>query len=142
VAGRHEQELWKRTTVEGWSDSVELGGELNDIMLVAASRSGGILFLAEHHGEAIAAAALDIEGDIALLAGASTIPRARKLGAQASLLGERLRYAAHAGCELAMMGAEPGSASQRNAERQGFRIAYTRTKWRLCDAAGASQEVP
>jgi hypothetical protein len=30
-----------------------------------------------------------------------------------------------------MMCAESGSASQRNAERQGFRIAYTRTKWRL-----------
>ena len=37
----------------------------------------------------------------------------------------------HAGCDLAMMGAEPGSSSQRNAERQGFRIAYTRTKWIL-----------
>jgi hypothetical protein len=30
-----------------------------------------------------------------------------------------------------MMGALPGSSSQRNAERLGFRIAYTRTKWRL-----------
>jgi hypothetical protein len=30
-----------------------------------------------------------------------------------------------------MMCAQPGSASQRNAERHGFRIAYTRTKWRL-----------
>jgi len=29
------------------------------------------------------------------------------------------------------MGALPGSASQRNAERNGFRIAYTRIKWRL-----------
>jgi hypothetical protein len=28
-----------------------------------------------------------------------------------------------------MMGALPGSASQRNAERQGLRIAYTRAKW-------------
>jgi len=35
------------------------------------------------------------------------------------------------GCDLAVMCAEAGSASQRNAERQGFRIAYTRTKWRL-----------
>jgi hypothetical protein len=24
---------------------------------------------------------------------------------------------------------QPGSGSQRNAERHGFRIAYTRTKW-------------
>jgi hypothetical protein len=27
------------------------------------------------------------------------------------------------------MGALPGSGSQRNAERNGFRIAYTRIKW-------------
>jgi len=30
-----------------------------------------------------------------------------------------------------MMVAAPGSASQRNAERNGFRVAYTRTKWQL-----------
>jgi hypothetical protein len=30
-----------------------------------------------------------------------------------------------------MIVAAPGSDSQRNAERAGFRIAYTRTKWRL-----------
>lgn len=28
-----------------------------------------------------------------------------------------------------MMVAQPGSGSQRNAERQGFRTAYTRVKW-------------
>jgi hypothetical protein len=33
------------------------------------------------------------------------------------------------------MVAQPGSASQRNAERHGFRIAYTRTKWQLHEAA-------
>jgi hypothetical protein len=27
--------------------------------------------------------------------------------------------------------AEAGSNSQRNAERKGFRVAYTRMKWRL-----------
>ncbi|MCX6621649.1 MAG: hypothetical protein NTY38_11355 [Acidobacteria bacterium] len=42
-----------------------------------------------------------------------------------------MNYAASAGCDLAMMCAEPGSVSQRNAERQGFRIAYTRIKWEL-----------
>jgi hypothetical protein len=30
-----------------------------------------------------------------------------------------------------MMGASPGGQSQRNAEKNGFRIAYTRTKWQL-----------
>jgi len=41
-------------------------------------------------------------------------------------------YAYDQGCDLAMMVAQPGSDSQRNAERKGFRIAYTRIKWRLC----------
>jgi hypothetical protein len=35
------------------------------------------------------------------------------------------------GCDLAMIVTVPGSGSQRNAEREGFRVAYTRVKWRL-----------
>jgi hypothetical protein len=42
-----------------------------------------------------------------------------------------MRYAAERGCDLAMMVAEAGSNSQRNAERKGFRVAYTRLKWKL-----------
>jgi hypothetical protein len=42
-----------------------------------------------------------------------------------------MRYAFEHGYSLAMMVTEAGSQSQRNAERIGFRIAYTRTKWRL-----------
>ena len=68
---------------------------------------------------------------VALLAGASTVPEGRRQGAQLALLDARLQTAVDAGCDLAMMVAAPGSASQRNAERQGFRIAYTRTKWQL-----------
>ena len=88
-------------------------------------------FFAEQDGRPIAAAALFMHDGTALLAGASTIPDGRRRGAQNALLDTRLRTAASNGCDLAMMVAAPGSASQRNAERQGFRIAYTRTKWML-----------
>jgi len=64
-----------------------------------------------------------------LLAGGATVPEARRKGAQRALLNARLRHAVKAGCHIAAMGAQPGSTSQRNAEREGFRIAYTRTKW-------------
>ena len=131
VADNHERELWARTAAAGWSDSINLGDQLENLMSIAASRNACISFLAERNGEAIAAGALDVEDDIALLAGASTVPRARNLGAQTALLDARLRYAVQAGCGLAMICTEPGSASQRNAERNGFRIAYTRIKWRL-----------
>jgi hypothetical protein len=88
-------------------------------------------FVAEKDGTPIATAALFMHEGTALLAGASTIPSGRRQGAQNALLDTRLQTAASNGCNLAMMIAAPGSASQRNAERQGFRIAYTRTKWQL-----------
>jgi hypothetical protein len=98
---------------------------------ITAKKTDGLAFLAELDGQPIAAGAMSIHEGVALLAGASTIPEGRKQGAQLALLESRLRYAAVNGCDLAMMCALPGSASQRNAERQGFRIAYTRIKWRL-----------
>jgi len=66
---------------------------------------------------------------VALLAGASTVPTARRRGAQDALLQARLAYAAAQGVDLAMVVTQPESGSQRNAERQAFRVAYSRVKW-------------
>jgi GNAT superfamily N-acetyltransferase len=125
-----EVDLWAATLVEGWSEFTEVADFLRDMGQVTA-RSQSLAFLAELDGKAIATGALTIAGDVALLAGASTIPSARRQGAQLALLEQRLRYAATRGCTIAMMVTLPGSGSQRNAERHGFRIAYTRTKWYL-----------
>jgi GNAT superfamily N-acetyltransferase len=126
-----EHHLWAQTAAEGWSEYTELRDLILELSQVSANRPGGHSFLAELEGEAIATGALSICEGVALFAGASTIPAARRQGAQLALLDSRLRYAAEQGCDLAMMCALPGSASQRNAERQGFRIAYTRIKWQL-----------
>ncbi len=126
-----ENELWARTAARGWSEFTELAEFMLELAQVSAKRSDALSFLAELDGQPIATGALSICEGVALLAGASTIPEGRKQGAQLALLDSRLRYAAEQGCDIAMMCAQPGSASQRNAERQGFRIAYTRVKWRL-----------
>ena len=86
-------------------------------------------FSAECDEKPIAAGALAIVDGVAHLAGARTVPAGRRRGAQLALLDHRLRDAAAHGCDIALMGALPGSGSQRNAERHGFRIAYTRIKW-------------
>ncbi len=129
VIGEGEEELWAATAAEGWSEYPELSAFLLDLGRVTAGAHGTRAFIAELDGRAIGTGALAIHDGVALLAGASTIPSRRKQGAQKALLEARLRFAAQQGCDLAMMGALPGSASQRNAERQGFRIAYTRIKW-------------
>ena len=126
-----EHKLWAQTAAKGWSEFTEFAGSIQELMQVSANRSSGLSFLAELEGRPIAAGAMNICDGVALMAGASTIPEGRKQGAQLALLESRLRYAAEQGCDIAMMCAQPGSASQRNAERHGFRIAYTRIKWRL-----------
>lgn len=126
-----EEELWAQTAAKGWSELTEFADMILELSRVSAKRAGGLSFLAEVDGRPIATGAMFIHGGVALLAGASTIPEGRKQGAQLALLESRLRYAAEKGCGIAMMCALPGSSSQRNAERQGFRIAYTRIKWSL-----------
>ncbi|MEI9813544.1 MAG: hypothetical protein WDO18_13260 [Acidobacteriota bacterium] len=96
---------------------------------ITAACDDQLCFLADLAGMPGAAGSLWIHGGIGLLAGSATITQMRRKGLHAALLAERLRYAAANGCDLAMMVAEAGSESQRNAERKGFRIAYTRTKW-------------
>ena len=129
-----EQLLWARTAARGWSgeaEAQEFVEYIEELMRITAGRAGALSFLAELDGLAIAAGAMTTHAGVALLAGASTIPEARRQGAQLALLDSRLRYAVETGCDLAMMCTRPGSASQRNAERHGFRIAYTRIKWQL-----------
>ena len=130
VVGKDEIDLWTQTSFEGWSEFPEYADFFRDLAKVFG-HSKGPSFIAELDGKPIATGALTIQGDVALLAGASTIPDARRQGAQLALLEDRLRYGAQHGCTVAMMVALPGSGSQRNAERHGFRIAYTRTKWHL-----------
>jgi GNAT superfamily N-acetyltransferase len=128
--GRDESALWATTAAQGWAtEGVHLEEFMRAFGAVTAAAEGTECFVAELDGTPVAAAALAIHDAVALLAGASTRPEWRGRGAQAALLRARLRHAAESGCDLAMMGALPGSASQRNAERQGFRIAYTRVKW-------------
>jgi hypothetical protein len=129
-AGEADGDLWAQTAARGWAESTEA-----DLILqlgrVGVRTPGMVSFFAEREGRPVATGALSLRDGVALLAGASTVPEARRQGAQLALLEGRLLHAAESGCDLAMMCAAPGSASQRNAERQGFRIAYTRIKWRL-----------
>ena len=129
-----EAELWARTSADGWaSEAQELADFMFNFGQISANCQGGFPFLAELNGKPISAGMLFIFNEVALLGGASTIPDGRRQGGQSALLEARLKFAAEKGCKIAMMCAFPGSQSQRNAEKNGFRIAYTRTKWQLIE---------
>ena len=132
VVGAEESELWSKISARGWThEHPELQDFVDQTGGIAAARPQSPCFLAELDGQPGAAGALFIHEGVALFAGAATVPEMRRRGLQTALLEARMRYAFDHDCDLAMMVAEAGSNSQRNAERRGFRVAYTRLKWAL-----------
>ena len=134
-----EVDLWAATSAAGWATEHE---SLADFMFnfgrISAQCSGSFPYLGELDGIAISTGMVFVHGDVAVLAGASTIPSGRNQGAQNALLDARLTHASDLGCTLAIMAASPGSQSQKNAQRNGFNIAYTRIKWQLAQDAAIS----
>ncbi len=125
-------ELWSSISARAWShEHPELLKFLDEMGMLMAGREDTRCFIAELDGVPGAAGALSVHDGAALFSGAATLPEFRRRGLQSALLNARLSFASEKDCDLAMMVAALGSDSQRNAERQGFRIAYTRTKWRL-----------
>jgi len=130
--GESDAALYSRIALQGWSaEAPELVPFIAEMGSITTRAHGTHCFLAELDGRAIAAAALTVHNGVALFSGACTIPDARRQGAQLALLHARLTFAAQLGIDLAMVVTAPGSASHRNAERQGFRPVYTRAKWQL-----------
>lgn len=126
-----EEKLWAGVSAKGWSHEYpELALSVEQFGALAALSQATSCFLAEWEGTPAAAGVLILHEGVALFGGAATVFEYRRKGLQSALLNARMRYAVDAGCNLAMMVTEAGSNSQRNSERQGFRIAYTRMKWR------------
>ena len=131
VTAPEEGPACAEASADGWSEFPEVVPFVRDIGTVYGRTVGARCYAVDAEGVIAATGALTEHEGVAVLAGASTRPAFRRRGAQLALLAARLRDAHAAGCDLALMCARPGSASHRNAERHGFRVAYTRVKWRL-----------
>jgi len=66
------------------------------------------------------------EHKVFALCGAGTLAGFRGRGLQTALLRARMAAAVEAGCEYAVVVTQGGTTSQRNAERLGFRVAYSK----------------
>lgn len=129
LAEAHKADHWANVAAAGWGETPELADFMRTLGRVSARAEGTFSFLAALGGEDVGSGALHLHDGIALFAGASTRPDARRQGVQRALFESRLAHAANAGCDLAMMVAAPGSTSQKNAQRMGFHPVYCRVKW-------------
>jgi GNAT superfamily N-acetyltransferase len=132
-----EIDLWTLTVAQGFAEHFPVTQELLGVMRLFASGKNTECYFAWVDGKIAGGATLALRGRIAGLFGASTLPQFRNRGVQTALLHARLQRAAEQGCELAMSLATPGSASQRNIARRGFRTLYTRVKFERAFSAGS-----
>jgi len=116
---------WARAIAQGFSDIVPVSPE---IFAGFVTLPRALNFLARIDGTVAGGCCGRIipEARIAALYGTATLPEFRRRGVQSALIARRLHEAALAGCEYAVVSTQPGSGSQRNMERRGFRVAYTK----------------
>jgi GNAT superfamily N-acetyltransferase len=114
---------WSTTLVDGFGytraadrDRVETWNHM------VRSLPGVTTLVAVLDGTPVGAASVMVLGSTAMLGGAATLPAFRRRGVQRALIEARLAVAARAGCELAIVTADPGSSSGRNVERTGFQL--------------------
>ena len=116
---------WMRAIAQGFSQDIVVAEE---VFGGIAALPGSLAFLARIEDKVVGGGGGRVipEARIAALFGAATLPEFRRRGVQSALIARRLHEAALAGCEYAVVSTNPGSGSQRNMERRGFRLAYTK----------------
>ena len=120
-----ERATWAELAARGFGDDKPAEAD-RLVSRTVSSRMDALHFIGYLDGEPAGTGMLYIAEGVARFGGDATLPAMRGRGVQSAVLAARLRVAARAGCDLAVIGASPGSTSQRNQERAGFRVAYTR----------------
>jgi hypothetical protein len=122
-----EEDLWSYTVGRGFFEQGELTTEEMDVGRAIFEMEGAVCYLAATEaGEPAAAAASAYRDGLATLFADSTIAGNRRSGLHRELITARLNEALARGCDLATASTLPGSGSQRNYERMGFQVVYTK----------------
>ncbi|MFJ5770499.1 GNAT family N-acetyltransferase [Psychrobacillus sp. NPDC093180] len=91
--------------------------------------AGWQFYVAYVKGIPVGVAVLFVQEEIATLAAAATLPEYRGRGVQSTLIQKRIQDAFEKGAKNITSEAAFGSASHRNMERVGLKLAYTKALW-------------
>jgi len=122
-----EADLWAHTVGRGFFEQPDLTTEEMDVGRAIFVMPGALCYLAAGGaGEPAGGGALAVHGGLATLFADSTLSAFRRQGLHRELIAARLNEGLAQGCDLAMASTEAGSGSQRNYERLGFEVVYTK----------------
>ena len=126
-AGGDDRGTFDRTMLRGFfEEPAEPPPGVAEVISAWQSIPDASGWLARVDGRPAGGALLLVDGATALFAGDATVPAFRRLGVQRALIRARLVEARRVGCDLAASCTQPGTVSQRNFERLGFRVVYAR----------------
>jgi GNAT superfamily N-acetyltransferase len=123
-----ESTQYSEVVAEAFSEYLPVSETLRRVIESFSRRPSGCCFLALAGNEIAAGGCVSEDQRLAEFYGAATLAGFRKRGAQSLLIAARLQWAVEQHCDLATTTTQPGSSSQRNYERAGFRVVYTRAK--------------
>lgn len=127
-AHAEEAKLYTDTVARGFAEFLAPTQDLLDVVEGFCYDPRGQCFLSSMNGRPAGGGAAALLGGIGTLGGASVLPEFRGRGVQSALITARMKWLANQDCEWFATVTHPGSASHRNMERFGFRLAYARTK--------------
>ena len=119
-----DESLWSRTLARGFFERDEISAL--ELRIFEMMFRGSTALISEIDGQPAGGGAFAVHDGIALFFSDATVTAARGKGVQPAVIQARLALAAEQGCDLAMASTTPGSISQRNYERLGFQVVYTR----------------
>ena len=117
---------YAQTVARGFFGREEITAEEYKIGQILFHMKNSTPLVAFRDGRAVGACCFSTRNGIASFFGDATLVAHRRAGVHLAMIAERLRLAIEAGCDLATAGTQPGSSSQRNYQRHGFEVAYTR----------------
>lgn len=125
-ADKSEAAAWVRSSLHGFTGSDVVSEDAAAIYESAFQVATSHYFFASIDGVVADTGAVDAQDGAVHFFATSTVPAFRGRGVQSALFQARLGYAQAKGHDLGFLRTYPGSGSQRNAERAGFRPIYSR----------------
>lgn len=129
VSTMQDLAAFKKLYVQGWELHADFGPVMESFIEKWIDIPGWRLYLAFAGHQAISCAVLYMHDGMAYLADATTPPAERRRGGQSALLNTRICDGIKLNAQYIWSRADFGSVSQKNMEKAGLNISYTRSVW-------------
>lgn len=122
-----EADLWSYTVGRGFFEQTELTTAEMDVGRAIFTMPEALCYLTSADGgQPAGGGAASVRDGLMVLFADSTIEAYRRRGLHRESIAARLNEALARGCDLATASTAPGGGSQRNYERMGFQVVYTK----------------